>query len=59
MSSGGVLSFPDLNYKYSPVQGDLVVFPSKPLEFVHEVEEINEERYTIPVWLTEYEFFKI
>ena len=59
MTSGGELNFPDLNYKYSPVQGDLVTFPSKPLEFVHSVEEIYEERYTIPIWLTEYEFFKI
>jgi hypothetical protein len=59
MSSGGELHFPDLNYTYSPVAGDLVTFPSKPLEFVHEVVEIHEERYTIPIWLTEYEFFEI
>lgn len=59
MSSGGELNFPDLNYTYSPVAGDLVTFPSKPLEFVHEVAEIHEERYTIPIWMTEYPFFKI
>lgn len=59
MSSGGELNFPDLGYRYSPVQGDLVTFPSKPLEFIHEVEEIFEERYTIPIWLTEYEYFRI
>ena len=59
MSSGGELYFPDLNYTYKPVAGDLVTFPSKPLEFVHEVAEIQEERYTIPIWLTEYEFFRI
>lgn len=59
MSSGGELAFPDLDYTYSPKAGQLVLFPSRPLEYLHSVATINEDRYTIPVWLTEYEFFKL
>jgi hypothetical protein len=59
MSSGGELNFPELNHTYNPIEGELVTFPSKPLEFVHSVEEIYQDRYTIPFWLSEYEFFKV
>lgn len=59
MSSGGELVFPDLNYTYHPKAGEMVVFPSRPLEYVHVVDIINEERYTLPIWVSEYEFFKL
>ena len=59
MFSGGELTFPDLDYTYSPKAGQLVLFPSRPLEYLHSVATINEDRYTIPIWLTEYEFFSI
>tara|TARA_B110000503_G_scaffold106718_1_gene159399 strand:- start:6765 stop:7352 length:588 start_codon:yes stop_codon:yes gene_type:complete len=59
MKSGGELTFPDLGYTYTPKAGEMVVFPSKPLQFAHAVEEIHETRYTLPIWVTEYEFFKL
>jgi hypothetical protein len=59
MSVGGKLKFPEFNYEYKPEAGDLVIFPSKPPQYRHFVERINEDRYTVPVWVTKYPFFKL
>lgn len=59
MKSGGKLKFPELEYEYTPEPGDLVLFPSKPYQYRHVVEEINEDRYSLPIWVTEYPFWKL
>lgn len=60
LENTGTLQFPFINFEYSPIAGDLIIFPSnlgKP--FAHKVEEINETRYTIPMWMAskEYSFY--
>jgi hypothetical protein len=57
-TSGGQLSFPDLNYVYTPQAGDLVMFDTVAAG-VHAVEVINEERYSLPLWMTRDESFKL
>jgi 2OG-Fe(II) oxygenase superfamily len=52
VESDGVLEFPNISYSYSPVAGDLVLFPSQGDESKHEVKVISSERYTTPVWIT-------
>jgi hypothetical protein len=59
MTSGGKLKFPEFNYEYNPEPGDFVIFPSRPLQYRHLVEKINEDRYSLPIWLTEYPFWKL
>lgn len=57
LSDTGILQFPFLDFKYFPVAGDLVIFPSnlgKP--FAHEVTEIDEIRYTVPMWISSPEY---
>ena len=49
--AGGELKFPRYGYSYSPVAGDIVIFPSKEAG-LHGVMTINEHRYSLPVWLT-------
>ena len=56
--SGGELKFPLYGYTYAPVAGDLVIFPSKEAG-LHGVMTINEERYSLPVWLTRDPSFKL
>lgn len=56
--AGGELKFPRYGYTYSPVAGDLVIFPSKEAG-LHGVMTINEERYSLPVWLTRDPSFKL
>lgn len=51
--SGGTLNFPNMQYSYSPVAGDLVIFPSNGRKYLHEVSSILEDRYSIPFWVTE------
>jgi hypothetical protein len=60
LKNTGTLQFPFINFEYSPVAGDLVIFPAnlgKP--FAHKVEEISEIRYTVPMWMAskEYSFY--
>lgn len=50
---GGELTFPQLNYKYQPNAMDAVVFPSQGEEYEHEVMDISEIRYSLPMWITE------
>jgi hypothetical protein len=48
----GKLDFPALNFKYSPEEGDLVLFPSQGNQFWHGVDLISEDRYSIALWMT-------
>jgi hypothetical protein len=51
LSNTGDLIFIDLGYSIKPSAGDLVVFPSQGTGN-HEVKEIDQHRYTMPLWLT-------
>lgn len=54
----GYLEFLDLDYVYEPIAGDLVIFPSKSTG-LHGVSEILENRYSMPLWMTEDPNFKL
>jgi hypothetical protein len=49
--AGGQITFHNHNFTYSPQAGDLLVFDTE-LGGVHSVMKINEERYSLPVWMT-------
>ena len=55
----GKLDFPALNFKYSPEEGDLVLFPSQGNQFWHGVDLISEERYSIAIWMTTDKMFEL
>jgi hypothetical protein len=57
--SSGQLYFPELDYSYSPVAGQFVLFPSHGTKYSHEVLEIHEDRYSLPIWVTEDSDWKI
>lgn len=59
MSECGKLEFPDLDYEYSPEAGDFVIFPSRPSQYKHKVAKICQDRYSLPIWVTEYAFWKL
>jgi hypothetical protein len=52
MLSDGEISFPNLNYMHKPKCGDFVCWPSKSLNYDHEVKKISSDRYGMFVWLT-------
>lgn len=56
---GGELMFPSLKYSYQPKGKDLILFPSKGGDLMHNVAEIGEERYSILFWLTYDEYFAV
>ena len=49
----GKLNFPNLLFEYCPEEGDLILFPSHGDEFIHGVDSITAERYTLAFWMTE------
>jgi hypothetical protein len=53
MKQDGILEFPYLDYSYSPEAGDFLMFPSGDKESLHQVTKISEDRYSLPMWLTE------
>lgn len=59
MSQDGQLNFPHINYSYSPVAGDFIVFPPGDPTYSHEVLKISEDRYSLPIWLTNDAAWKI
>lgn len=47
---GGSINFPDQNFYYQPVAGDLIIFPGNNT-FKHEVTTVESgKRYTMPSW---------
>lgn len=58
MKDSGRLSFPDLGYDYDPEAGDIIIFKSAD-SGRHMVETINEDRYTLAMWMTEDQSFAI
>ena len=46
----GTISFPDAGFGITPEVGDLIIFKSK--EDRHEVSEITQDRYSLPMWFT-------
>jgi hypothetical protein len=52
VSSDGILEFPNIPYSYSPIKGDLVIFPSQDSKYKHLVKVISSDRYTTPIWIT-------
>ena len=59
MSQDGQLNFPNINYSYSPVAGDFIVFPPGDPAYSHEVQKISGDRYSLPIWLTDDAAWKI
>lgn len=59
LESGGELMFPELKYSYQPKGRDLVLFPSKGDDLIHQVAQINGDRYSILFWLTYDEYFAV
>ena len=57
--SSDALEFPNLDFKYKPVAGDAIMFPSTGKEFQHEVPSIRSDRYTILMWVTEDESYNL
>lgn len=55
----GQLNFPHINYCYNPVAGDFIVFPPGDPAYSHEVLKISEDRYSLPIWLTDDAAWKI
>ena len=54
MEKGGTLEFPNIPYSYSPIAGDLVLFPTQAeATATHEVIKVYEDRYTCMFWITE------
>ena len=56
--TGGELRFPKFEYSYTPRAGDLVMFETVSTG-MHGVDVISEERYSLPVWMTKTEDFKL
>lgn len=62
MESGGDLLFPKLMVSIKPEGRELVTFPSQSTvdqEYLHEVLEISNDRYSILFWVTEQEYFAV
>ena len=49
----GALSFPNKEISYLPKAGEMIVFPPSGKEWEHRVDAISEDRYSLPIWLTE------
>jgi len=48
----GSITFDSLDYSYKPQACDAISFPSQGEEYEHEVSKITNERYSLPVWIT-------
>lgn len=60
----GSIYFPYSNFIYTPVAGELLIFPSDDIDFenqfMHEVRQIKDTRYSIALWASteEYSLYK-
>lgn len=52
LKRGGTLYFTEMDYDHTPVAGDLVLFKTQTVGR-HKVNKISEDRYTIPMWITD------
>tara|TARA_R110001606_G_scaffold284627_3_gene432885 strand:- start:244 stop:858 length:615 start_codon:yes stop_codon:yes gene_type:complete len=50
---GGDLEFPELGINIKPPANSMVSFVSQGEDLLHEVKEINEDRYTMLFWITD------
>ena len=50
---GGELEFPELDIIIKPPANSMISFVSQGEELLHEVKEINEDRYTMLFWITD------
>jgi hypothetical protein len=60
LENDGTLHFPFVDFSYTPVAGELLLFPSKSIDFdhqfMHEVKEIKSTRYSIALWASTEEY---
>lgn len=56
---GGELEFPELGITIKPSANSMISFVSQGEDLLHEVKEINEDRYTMLFWLTDNPDYKI
>jgi hypothetical protein len=50
LDNNGTIYFPDAGFGITPEIGDLIIFKSK--EDRHQVSEITQDRYSLPMWFT-------
>lgn len=54
--STGRLEFPFRRFSHKPSAGDLVIFDSQDKTNGHKVDRIDDERYSMPIWLASKEY---
>jgi hypothetical protein len=58
-SNDGTIRFNALDYSYTPESCAAIVFPSKGEEYEHQVDTIENARYSLPMWITANPEYKI
>jgi hypothetical protein len=58
MQKDGGIEFVNFNESFLPGRGDLILFPSDE-RFTHQVSQISQDRYTIPLFMTEDKNFQL
>lgn len=56
---GNELVFPNINYTYSPIQGDMLSWISGDKDSIHEVPSVTQTRYSMPIWITDNPKYKL
>ena len=56
---GGELHFPELDITIKPPANSMISFISQGEDLLHEVAEINEDRYTMLFWLTDKKEYEV
>lgn len=52
-TEGGEIYFPNVDFEHKPEAGDLVIFECRSNKSLHGVRMVQENRYAIPIWLTD------
>jgi hypothetical protein len=50
---GGEIYFPKIDFEHKPETGDLIIFECRSMESLHGVKMVTQDRYAIPIWLTD------
>jgi hypothetical protein len=50
---GGEIYFPKIDFEHKPETGDLIIFECRSIESLHGVRMVTQDRYAIPIWLTD------